>query len=1315
MENDNNVGEIIVSEVNHDNRRSTEDIPRIRDEVIGGEEGDISIPVREDANERGNLLSRKNSEIDVDRKRVAGGKTRRNSMRRKSMSKGRRNSMRRKSMNGGRRNSVGHHRPSRRNSIQRANNRRRMSMIQRQLNKKQKRRKKKRKKHIERGFYDRRTLIRFLEADDVDIDDAMDWLREERGLDEEGNIQWKSKDKSWSQNLVFFGKAAPPPPQPRPRGAGVCQFKGEDEEGNLYVCNNDCIRNRKTKALQNFCGWHMPTCVHQHLPGRTGIVRHPNKYGLCDSHHISIRGMIPKNVDPLDTPGVVMIYENTESYMSYGEDDAGMEDEDWLFGAEDEDIVNGEDDRCPIVTSPSMLKEEESDRRATKVVNLSDVGSLAIPTAGTSAAPAASSPSSRSRAMTTSIQSLASFSTAISGASSFRSREASVSGSPSSFSRKRGKSRRQIRLTRNITARRRQMAKQRAMKKRRGLIGRLMWRVRYYRGRSSAAIVVQRLYRGYCVRKGYRKIQAVIEQHSREDHAVMINKHIRGYLTRLRYRKYKNLVTEKAYFVQDRMKRFVFRRKKLKQSSASLIQRVYRGHRGREVARIERYRLTNMRMYDVEQRCALKVQTYVRMRQLRRSYLRTIRILRREDAASRAIQKCWCAFWSRTQFARRIRELRDAATLIQKRFRVLHGMRIAIKKRRRMTAASLVIQRVFRGSRSRRLAAKERIEILRAWNWLRPYHADLSDENMWGTGYLHRDLKNKTRNQVRLMGIAYPEVRRAITAHQTLRDAVRKGNATKIASAIASARSNGIVSDDLRRADHLKSRLESFDHLLPRSKYLEKPHTMSRLVSSKYNMGLSMDDLMRAADTPMPAKKFRLRASSETTSPRLCKSIHRHHVKTLEEAKREVNLVSRFFVSKKKKEITLAPLPQPLWRAVSPTRPKSTRRRTVGFARTLESASKRTHVSTSPVRLRPIEKKTSTRTDNAVTFDDEARSPVVDSTFPQMRRVLRVARNASHVQQEILSAKHSGGISSDPFDPNVPVPIVRRGRFKRIIDAGSEYVRQLRILSDPSVSMDKKRFTQHVYDSFVFLDKHWERILKDLNAGTLHADIHIDSEERVSYLAHAKPMCELALQAEKWLREMGFHRRRLAEDAGYNLALFNQTKNEDLPLILESAHLNSPRTESKDTEDPRSRSSVSYVNVLRPLREEGADRPGGLDFSPKRQSTRKKFIEPLATSPPHGLGLSPKSNDVSRRKRFGHSSTSPPHGLGLSPKGIRSLSRRTMRTASFHSSGKYSKTSSSKYAHNSPILCNATPVDDLLRSSWPSNAPWAVKSTESGS
>ena len=169
-----------------------------------------------------------------------------------------------------------------------------------------------------------------------------------------------------------------------------------------------------------------------------------------------------------------------------------------------------------------------------------------------------------------------------------------------------------------------------------------------------------------------------------------------------------------------------------------------------------------------------------------------------------------------------------------------------------------------------------------------------------------------------------------------------------------------------------------------------------------------------------------------------------------------------------------------------------------------------------------------------------------------MRRNLEEAKHAKIVQQDMLSKRRRA--DDNVFKPYVPVPRVNhRGRFDQTIDVAHMYLHHLEMFSDPKIVFDQDRFTQHALDSFVFLDKHWKRIIEDLHAGTLHPKLPLSAEERRSYLSRAKPRPREALQAEKYLKHLGFHRRLLVSEANFDLKLFNQTKNDDLPLILENA------------------------------------------------------------------------------------------------------------------------------------------------------------------
>ena len=71
-----------------------------------------------------------------------------------------------------------------------------------------------------------------------------------------------------------------------------------------------------------------------------------------------------------------------------------------------------------------------------------------------------------------------------------------------------------------------------------------------------------------------------------------------------------------------------------------------------------------------------------------------------------------------------------------------------------------------------------------------------------------------------------------------------------------------------------------FEHLLPRSRYLERAHTLGRLVSDRYDMNQSVKDLLVAEKTKMVRKKkkqvFEARERTvDRTSPELNQDLMR--------------------------------------------------------------------------------------------------------------------------------------------------------------------------------------------------------------------------------------------------------------------------------------------------------------------------------------------------------------------------------------------------------------------------------------------------------
>lgn len=679
--------------------------------------------------------------------------------------------------------------------------------------------------------------------------------------------------------------------------------------------------------------------------------------------------------------------------------------------------------------------------------------------------------------------------------------------------------------------------------------------MRRYMHQQKDAIVIQRHVRGMQARKRYRLVREEMMEVKREDMSILINRVIRGCLARKRFRKRKERVTRAAYFVQDRMKRFVLVRKKKKQVAALNIQRVFRGFVGRDVARIESYRVRNMAQYDLEQRAARALQSFIRMHRARRWFLRTIRMHRLINTAAVCIRRSWKAYRFRVNFYTSFREMKRAVILIQTVFRGRHGMRIAAKKRRAMVRAALDIQRVFRASRSRKVAAALRLEIEKAWKWLRPYHVDHTERKTWGFSARHFALRKKTRHQIRKMGIAYPDVQRILRARQKLRDAMYAENPSRLREALDEAKSVGIDGDDIIHAEHLLDRVESFQHLLPRSTYLTRPYKYGKTTSDRYGLRQSVEDLLRASNTPIerssPNISSKIRAALSDMDEEDTEGRHKHRVKTLQDATREVDTVAKFSVTLDSKRAAsksdhIDPLPEPLWRShkhrhVSPRERRKWlsphRASSKTLSRTMPSTTTNTmKTTTRSVRLSPIGMTTTRNAD-----------------LDTMRINLEAAKHMKAYKEDVLLRKRRGDLSPNAFRPTVPIPRVRHGAFIQTNDVAREYLFHLSRFSDPSIVFDQNRFTQHVHDSFVFLDVHWKRIIEDVHAGTLHPSVPVTPEERREYLRTASPCPKQALQAERWLKGLGFHRRRLVAQAGFDMPLYHQTKDEDLPLMLENA------------------------------------------------------------------------------------------------------------------------------------------------------------------
>uniref|UniRef100_A0A915BCJ1 Calponin-homology (CH) domain-containing protein n=2 Tax=Parascaris univalens TaxID=6257 RepID=A0A915BCJ1_PARUN len=248
----------------------------------------------------------------------------------------------------------------------------------------------------------------------------------------------------------------------------------------------------------------------------------------------------------------------------------------------------------------------------------------------------------------------------------------------------------------------------------------------------NAAIIVQRMVRGWIVRKRYQQLirqkeQRVVDTH----HAVIIQSYVRGILARrafreLRAQKELERNTHAAIVLQSAIRGWlarrgykrtlVERRLQLEQRAAVVIQSAVRGW----LARRGYKRTLVERRLQLEQRAAVVIQSAVRGWLARRGYKRTLveRRLQLEQRAAVVIQCAIRGFITRCHFKRMLADyqrsiMENAATLIQKTFKG-YLARCYMKSLRAQKEAekhrmAIVIQKVVR-----RFIAKRLLERLRA-------------------------------------------------------------------------------------------------------------------------------------------------------------------------------------------------------------------------------------------------------------------------------------------------------------------------------------------------------------------------------------------------------------------------------------------------------------------------------------------------------------------------------------------------------------------------------------------------------------------------
>jgi hypothetical protein len=120
------------------------------------------------------------------------------------------------------------------------------------------------------------------------------------------------------------------------------------------------------------------------------------------------------------------------------------------------------------------------------------------------------------------------------------------------------------------------------------------------------------------------------------------------------------------------------------------------------------------------------------------------------------------------------------------------------------------------------------------------------------------------------------------------------------------------------------------------------------------------------------------------------------------------------------------------------------------------------------------------------------------------------------------------------FGVTEPVPLIADGELKVTDQVSQLYVDVLLAVSDSKLGLleDDAAFLHFCFNVFVFMERHWRKLVQDVRDGALNKHLPLMPAQRRKIEATLLPQPARARMLDDALRRLGFHYRLSTEDAG---------------------------------------------------------------------------------------------------------------------------------------------------------------------------------------
>lgn len=151
----------------------------------------------------------------------------------------------------------------------------------------------------------------------------------------------------------------------------------------------------------------------------------------------------------------------------------------------------------------------------------------------------------------------------------------------------------------------------------------------------------------------------------------------------------------------------------------------------------------------------------------------------------------------------------------------------------------------------------------------------------------------------------------------------------------------------------------------------------------------------------------------------------------------------------------------------------------------------------------------------------------------------------------------------EKFDHAMPMPVVENGKLYYTLEGPKMYLNIMVKLGkmEQHIHYDDPLMCRLVVDHIQIFERHWRKMVADLRTGKLNRNLEVSKEQRITYESTHLPRPDLAKRLDDTFRQLGFHQKVLGKD----IKITQFAEKRKLPSIAAMGTGSGTAVQPKDT------------------------------------------------------------------------------------------------------------------------------------------------------